>query len=267
MVSPLKWAGGKRWQVELVQALYSAWNCSRLIEPFCGSASVTFGVAPLQATLADAQPHLINFFQRWQDGLQLSELQTNPQHYRLQRLNFNALIDLGKALTPEGAGLFYYLNKAGFNGLCRFNRQGHFNVPAGSAVVIPPLTAWPLLPYAFVRQHYAETLSHSYGQHALIYADPPYDDAWTDYTDTPFTWNDQALLAETLARQEGPVIATNHATPRILELYRDLKFHDYRIQAPRRIAASGDREPVFELFATNRPVDPAIRSRFGLTCA
>lgn len=31
----------------------------------------------------------------------------------------------------EAASLFYYLNRTGYNGLCRFNRGGRFNVRFG----------------------------------------------------------------------------------------------------------------------------------------
>lgn len=34
------------------------------------------------------------------------------------------------------AELFYYLNRTGYNGLCRFNNQGEFNVPFGKYKVI-----------------------------------------------------------------------------------------------------------------------------------
>jgi DNA adenine methylase len=31
----------------------------------------------------------------------------------------------------RSGGLFYYLNRTGYNGLCRFNSRGVFNVPFG----------------------------------------------------------------------------------------------------------------------------------------
>ena len=37
----------------------------------------------------------------------------------------------GRRDTAEAASLFYYLNRTGYNGLCRFNRKDGFNVPFG----------------------------------------------------------------------------------------------------------------------------------------
>ena len=47
------------------------------------------------------------------------------------RDRFNALLSAGKGASREAAALFYFLNRTGFNGLCRFNRTGEFNVPFG----------------------------------------------------------------------------------------------------------------------------------------
>ena len=48
------------------------------------------------------------------------------------RAQFNELLSTGKSSTSEAASLFYYLNRTGYNGLCRFNSKGRFNVPFGS---------------------------------------------------------------------------------------------------------------------------------------
>ena len=52
--------------------------------------------------------------------------------YYAYRQLFNALLAAGRGHTREAASLFYYLNRTGFNGLCRFNSRGEFNVPFGS---------------------------------------------------------------------------------------------------------------------------------------
>src|SRR5215208_1921398 len=38
---PLKWAGGKRWQVPHLRPLWEPYQSHRLVEPFCGGIGVT----------------------------------------------------------------------------------------------------------------------------------------------------------------------------------------------------------------------------------
>src|SRR5204862_2541477 len=47
------------------------------------------------------------------------------------RSRFNALVRCGRERSREAASLFYYLNRTAYNGLCRFNASGEFNVPYG----------------------------------------------------------------------------------------------------------------------------------------
>ena len=51
--------------------------------------------------------------------------------YYKARNRFNALLKSKAFNTAEAAALFYYLNRTGYNGLCRFNSSGGFNVPFG----------------------------------------------------------------------------------------------------------------------------------------
>ena len=56
-------------------------------------------------------------------------------------------------------------------------------------------------------------------------------------------------LAEWLAKHPGPVVASNQATTRILDLYGDLGFDIRLLDAPRMISCTGDRSPAKEMLA------------------
>jgi DNA adenine methylase len=68
---PLKWAGGKRWQVPHLRPLWQPHAHRRLVEPFCGGLAVALGLLPSRALLNDANPHLINFYRWLQKGLRI----------------------------------------------------------------------------------------------------------------------------------------------------------------------------------------------------
>jgi DNA adenine methylase len=104
----------------------------RLVEPFCGGLAVALGLSPDRALLNDANPHLISFYVWLQKGLKLSiKFENKERPYYAHRARFNELLAAGKHRTAEAAQLFYYLNRTGYNGLCRFNNRGVFNVPFG----------------------------------------------------------------------------------------------------------------------------------------
>src|SRR6266700_7507347 len=134
---PLKWAGGKRWQVPYLRPLWEAHGHRRLVEPFCGGLAVALGLAPDRALLNGANPHLINFYRWLQKGLRVDlQMENDETLFYRHRDHFNDLLANGKGTTKEAAALFYYLNRTGFNGLCRFNRSGEFNVPFGKYATV-----------------------------------------------------------------------------------------------------------------------------------
>ena len=79
---PLKWAGGKRWQVPHLLPIWKSHAARRLVEPLCGGLAVTLGLSPDRALLNDAKPHLINFYLWLQKGLRV-DLEMAP--YTLQK--------------------------------------------------------------------------------------------------------------------------------------------------------------------------------------
>ncbi len=250
---PLKWAGGKRWQVPLLQPLWAPHRHRRLVEPFCGGLAVALGLRPERALLNDRNPHLINFYRSLQAGLAIAMPMRNARAtYDRYRRRFNARIDAQAGDTAEAAALFYYLNRTGYNGLCRFNRRGHFNVPFGRyarirytrdfAPYVAALAGWEF------RHGDIEAVAVEPGD--FIYADPPYDVQFTAYAASPFGWADQERTAAWLAQHPGPVVLVNQATTRILRLYRALGYRTAVVDAPRRISCTGDRRPAREVLAT-----------------
>lgn len=249
----LKWAGGKRWQIPQLQPLWAAHRHRRLVEPFCGGLSVALGLRPARAVLNDANPHLINFYRWVQRGLTLElRLANDEALFYAQRARFNALLASGHAESREAAGLFYYLNRTGFNGLCRFNRAGFFNVPFGRYATINYATSFE--PHREGFRAFEFTAGDFDGLSLkpadFVYADPPYDVEFTEYSAGGFGWEDQQRVAARLAAHPGPVILVNQATERILELYGRHGFALRRLDAPRRISCNGDRAPASEVFAT-----------------
>ena len=250
---PLKWAGGKRWQVPHLRPHWERHKHCRLVEPFCGGLAVTLGLQPKEALLNDINPYLINFYTWLKKGLRSRITMKNEERmFYEHRKRFNALIHGMKIHTREAASLFYYLNRTGYNGLCRFNSTGEFNVPFGRYKTISYVSNF--LDYRKVVGCW-EFTSRDFSRLELsdrdfVYADPPYDVEFTTYARGGFTWDDQVRTAEWLVQHSGPVILVNQATPRIKTLYRRLGFRLRYLDAPRRISSSGDRTPAREVFAT-----------------
>lgn len=250
---PLKWAGGKRWQVPHLRPLWKGHEGRRLVEPFCGGLAVAIGLAPARALLNDTNQHLINFYRWLQRGLVIDVPMKNDEKlfYR-HRERFNELLSGGQGHSREAASLFYYLNRTGYNGLCRFNRRGVFNVPFGR---------YKKIGYVEDFSEYRETFdgwTFTAGdvedvpleRGDFVYADPPYDVEFTHYSQGGFTWEDQERTAVWLAKHRGPVVLVNQATARVERLYRKLGFSVAYFDAPRRISCTGDRSTAREVIGT-----------------
>lgn len=249
---PLKWAGGKRWLVPHLETLWSAHKARRYIEPFCGGLAVALALRPSQAVLNDLNPHLINFYVQVQRGLQIRiEMRNDEQLFYSHRSRFNQLVGNGKSESSEAAQLFYFLNRSCFNGLCRFNRSGEFNVPFGQHKTINYATDFSELRAAVRDWTFLSTDATGLCLEPddFVYADPPYDVEFTTYSAGGFSWADQVRTAEWLAGHRGPVVLSNQATNRIVKLYRKLGFSLRFLDAPRRISCNGDRTAAREVLA------------------
>ncbi len=223
------------------------------MEPFSGGLAVTLGLMPDRAWLNDINPHLINFYSWLKRGLRIEvEMRNDEVLFYRHRVRFNELLRKKRQRSREAASLFYFLNRTGYNGLCRFNSRSEFNVPFGRYRQIGYVRDFLAYRHAFRKWTFSSSDFESVALDAedFVYADPPYDVEFTQYSQGGFSWSDQVRTAEWLARHRGPVVLVNQATQRIRHLYTSLGFALSELKAPRRINCNGDRTPATEVFAT-----------------
>lgn len=249
----LKWAGGKRWLLPYLKYLYQPHSEKRLVEPFSGGLAITLGLCPESALLNDINTHLINFYIWVKNKAEFNlKMQNEEKFYYELRTKFNNSTLEGKESTDEAAQQFYYLNRTCFNGLCRFNSKGGYNVPFGH---------YKLINYEKDLKEHQSVFSNwkfsnkdfeglQLRKDDFIYADPPYDVQFTKYSKEDFKWEDQVRLVEWLAKHTGPVVLSNQATDRIVKLYKQHGFKLQFFDAPRMISCDGNRAKVKEVLAT-----------------
>jgi DNA adenine methylase len=250
---PLKWAGGKRWQVPHLRPLWEEHREKRLVEPFCGGLAVALSLTPTRALLNDVNAHVVNFYRWLKRGLITDvPMENDATTYYANRVRFNELLASGQADSAEAAALFYYLNRTGYNGLCRFNQQGAFNVPFGRYQRLAYKKDFSEYVSAFAHLEFTNTDFEAVPLESgdFVYADPPYDVPFRNYSKGGFGWDEQVRTAEWLAKHPGPVVLSNQATDRIVKLYRKLRYRITRFVAPRLISCTGDRTPAKEVIAT-----------------
>jgi len=260
----LKWAGGKYGLVDDIQRHLPP--ARKLIEPFVGAGSVFLNTDYDEYLLADINKDLINLYNLLKkepeklisESKRLFQPECNRKEFYLDiRAQFNSSEDIWFRSVA-----FLYMNRFGFNGLCRYNKKGGFNVPFGSYKK-PYFPEKEMLFFAekaqkatFVCESYTETFSRA-RKGSVIYCDPPYAPLsntanFTSYAGGGFTLDDQATLAEIsekTAKSRGiPVLISNHDTAHTRRLYKGASLDT--IQVKRTISRNGSgRNKVDELFA------------------
>jgi len=241
----LKWAGNKYKIVERIKAILP--DGQRLVEPFAGSAALFLNSDYPAYLLSDANADLINLYQHLQaEGEEFIDYcrpfftpeNNQKERYYEFRTEFNTVED-----ARLKSALFLYLNKHGYNGLCRYNSKGGFNVPFG-------LYKRPYFPEAemgyfqqkakiatFQQASFATVMAHC-KQGDVVYCDPPYVPLsstanFTSYSANGFGWAEQTELvrqAEQLAQRGIPVIISNHDTPAVRQAYGEAKIESFEVQ-------------------------------------
>ncbi|MCM2368462.1 adenine-specific DNA-methyltransferase [Proteus terrae] len=261
----LKWAGGKYPLVDDIKRHLPEGNC--LIEPFMGAGSVFLNTEYDSYILADINSDLIHLYNTVKQHpekfmkdarlLFIPQMNIAEEFYQL-RQEFNRSTD-----AYQRSVLFLYLNRHCYNGLCRYNSKGEYNVPFGRYKK-PYFPEAELIWFSekaqkaeFVCQSYSSTMTNA-EKGAVVYCDPPYAPLsptanFTSYHTNSFSFQEQehlAQLASMLAyERQIPVLISNHETALTKEWYVDAKeLHSVKV---RRTISSNTlgRSKVNELLA------------------
>ena len=271
---PLKWAGGKYRILHHIKAKLPD-HQHRLIEPFVGSGALFLNTDFQYYTLNDQNPDLIAFYRQLQSdgdgfiayckGFFIPKYNHADRYYHL-RATFNSTDDV-----LLKAALFLYLNRHGYNGLCRYNACGQFNVPFGRNVK-PYFPELQLRFFAkksenvtFTCEDFENIMSHASFQD-VIYCDPPYiprsrTSNFVSYKAGGFDQKAQIRLATAAYEAAGrgaTALISNHGNRQARAIYRQAsKFHYFNVR--RSISCNSDkRERAKELIAVYPPQKPSI---------
>ncbi|WP_462157137.1 Dam family site-specific DNA-(adenine-N6)-methyltransferase [Pseudoalteromonas sp. GB56] len=268
----LKWAGGKYSLVEdIAKRLNQAQEltgstASTLVEPFVGAGSVFLNTDFEHYVLNDINADLINLYKELthapdefiSDARKLfTQLNNDPDIYYGLRTRFNESRD-----AYERAILFLYMNRHGYNGLCRYNLKGIFNVPFGKykKPYFPEHEMYFFAQKAqratFTCQSYKDVFT-SLPSAAVVYCDPPYvplskTASFTSYAKGGFNLDDQANLAnlaeQAAGTQNTSVLISNHDTVWTRKIYEQADIDVLAVK--RTISPKGNgRNKVNELMA------------------
>jgi len=264
----LKWAGGKYSLSDVINKMLPKGN--HLIEPFVGAGSIFLNSDYEHYTLNDINKDLINLYKILQnkpqnfidDAAKLFVPETNQSevYYQLRK-EFNETSD-----TYYRSLLFLYMNRHGYNGLCRYNKSGGYNVPFGK-YKRPYFPEEELTFFAeksqkatFVCEGYRETFKRAKSGD-VIYCDPPYvplskTASFTSYSGNGFGLDEQADLAnaaeEVSNTSKVSVLISNHDTIWTRKIYENAKKFK-SIKVARTISQKGGgRKKVAEILALYR---------------
>lgn len=260
----LKWAGGKTKVALEIQ--YHFKSGRRLVEPFVGSGALFLNTCFDEYLLCDTNSDLIGLYNNLKTSPdKLIDItasfftrayNTESKFYEL-REEFNSL----RSNDIEKSAIFIYLNRHAFNGLCRYNRKGFFNVPYGRykkpRFPIEEMEQFAIKAQSatFKCQDFEATFRETKSGD-IIYCDPPYvplsgTASFTAYSKNVFDFEDQLRLVKnaTKSRTSGiQCVISNHDLDITRKIYEKSDIH--KISVMRNIASKpSSRKRVNEIIA------------------
>ena len=228
----LKWAGSKRKLLPALEGLIPK-SFGTYIEPFLGSASLFFHLAPTDAYSADANKDLINTYLAVRDNPEL--VSRHLSRMRVDREVYYSIRSKRSNGLYKRAAEFIYLNKTCWNGLYRVNLKGEFNVPYGAPKNSKVFEKENLfgcscaLSSSSIKLACADysAVEKIAKKNDFVFLDPPYvtthsNNGFIEYNEKIFSWDDQVRLAsmcERLANRGVRVLITNASHDALRNLY------------------------------------------------
>jgi DNA adenine methylase len=265
MKSFLKWAGGKSRLLPIILPELQGYN--RLIEPFVGSGVVFLNSNQKEIIINDFNSDLIITYKELYKNTvlfitaldKLFKKCNNQEDFTRLRTEFNTL-----PASFRKAVIFVYLNRHSFNGLCRYNSSGGFNVPYGkySSPYFPEKELREVGEFlnktniTFLTGDFLVPLSMA-SDGDVVYCDPPYvpisnTSTFTAYSAGGFSLEQQNKLieaSEQAYKRGAKILISNHDCDITRELYKNSS-RILELDVTRSISAKGtSRIKVKELIA------------------
>lgn len=252
----LHWPGGKRKLLPLILPELKGFR--DFVEPFCGSGVVFLNAPNKNKMVGDLNPDLINLFTVLRDDPKGFVKQCKPLFgdgrdatvFYANRKRFNEATNI-----KERAALFVYLNRHGYNGLCRYNSKGEFNVPLGTCKSAN-CPEEEMLNFAdatkdvqFFCCDFMEMFKKATDD-CVFYVDPPYvaPDAapgnFAEYTKGGFAVADLAKLSTAVSASPSKVVVSLFDTPVVREMFKGMRFQSFNVQ---RSISCKERKKVAEV--------------------
>ena len=248
-----KWAGGKASLIPTFEKMNLLPNeINGYYEPFFGAGAMFFylwnkGIVD-KAVISDINIDLYNVYNLIKyhcdeliDYSSTMDLDPQPTTYYRNRDRFNELKQ--QKYSPrnleqryERAILMIYLNKAGYSGMYRENKQGFFNVPCGNyhnptIIDVDNLFAvHDALKHVTIKHHSFEKIIPDMPKNGdFVYLDPPYmpySDVshFRDYHQSGFDNSKQETLCEAftkLSAKHVNAMLSNSSNPQLNDMYRN----------------------------------------------
>jgi len=286
IVPPIKSQGIKTKLVPWIKAV-TPQVTGRWIEPFLGTGVVAFNMAQRGAILNDTNPHIIRLYADIQSGTitpgivkeylqrENENLRTagndGYDHYRLVRSRFN------ESFSPLD---FIFLSRAGFNGMMRFSKKGHWNIPFckkpdrfAQAYVTKIVNQVAAVQKAmrpdwnFVCGSFSDVIPQATAAD-IIYCDPPYFGRYVDYYNGWSEADEELLFTQLSATPARFILSTWHHNAHRRNEMIEKYWSNFNIVTRDHFYHSGakieNRQSVVEALVCNFPIEQVTQHNHDL---